>query len=480
MPPKRRSYSLSARLVLSLVVIVVVAATGTSLPLYWLIHTKLMPLSAVRQAAFILIMNTLAVILIGSALAVLLGRRLTAPLRELTAAARKIGQGDLDTPIPKLEAPVEIFTLATVLEESRINMAHTLSELSEAKVWSESLIQSLVEGVVTFDTRGRVTFFSRGAERITGWASPEVLGEPLNSVFPLPDGEDGQFTDHIPPCGGKREIRVLGKGGQPLTLAVTGARLIPPASSATQVALVLRDITEEEAIRNLRSYFLANISHEFRTPLSSLNASLELLLDEADHLSSEEMNELLQSIHLSALGLQTLIDNLLESTSIEAGRFAIHCHPLDPNEAVAEAIRVMQPLLDRRQQLLSVTEPTQLPAIRADRTRLIQVLVNLLSNASKYSPLGSTIDLTLERTGDNALRISIADRGPGIPPADRANLFRRFIRLGAQDSTQYGVGLGLSVVKAIVEGHGGMVGVEERTGGGSVFWFTIPILGDRA
>jgi PAS domain S-box-containing protein len=475
---KRRPYSLSARLVLSLVVIVVITTIGTSLPLYWLIHTRLTPLTAARQATLILIVNALAVITIGSLLAVILGHRLTAPLRELTAAAHKISQGDFDTPTPRPEAPVEIFTLATALEESRISTARTLSELSEAKAWSESLLQSLVEGVVTFDTGGRVTFFSRGAERITGWSSSEVLGKPLNNVFPLPKDDNGQFTDRIPPCGGKREIRVLSKGGQPITLAVTGARLVPPNSSATQVALVLRDITEEEASRNLRSYFLANISHEFRTPLSSLNASLELLLDEADHLSSEEINELLQSIHLSALGLQTLIDNLLESTSIEAGRFAVHCNPLDPNEAIAEAIRVMQPLLDRRQQSLSLTEPTQLPTINADRTRLTQVLVNLLSNASKYSPLGSTIDLILEKAEGSALRVSVADRGPGIPPADRANLFRRFVRLGTQDSAQYGVGLGLSVVKAIVEGHGGTVGVEERPGGGSIFWFTVPICGE--
>ena len=106
--------------------------------------------------------------------------------------------------------------------------------------------------------------------------------------------------------------------------------------------------------------------------------------------------------------------------------------------------------------------------------RLTQVLVNLLSNASKYGPTDEPIELTLDVPQD-VLRVSVADHGSGIPLDERENLFRRFIRLDEENNTQYGVGLGLSVVKAIVESHGGSVGLDERVGGGSVFWFTIPL-----
>jgi two-component system sensor histidine kinase KdpD len=112
-----------------------------------------------------------------------------------------------------------------------------------------------------------------------------------------------------------------------------------------------------------------------------------------------------------------------------------------------------------------------------DPMRVTQVIVNLLSNASKYSPVRSPIELSAELSDGQTVRVSVADRGEGIDPSDRENLFRRFVRLEPADPGQYGVGLGLSVVKAIVEEHGGQVGVEARPSGGSVFWFTLPLQG---
>ncbi|NLF76094.1 MAG: hypothetical protein GX573_10375, partial [Chloroflexi bacterium] len=174
-----------------------------------------------------------------------------------------------------------------------------------------------------------------------------------------------------------------------------------------------------------------------------------------------------------------LVDNLLESVTIEAGHFAIHRRPVAINAVLAEAIRLMQPLLDRRRQTLALTEPLSVPQVAADPTRLTQVLINLLSNASKYSPQAETIDLALALDADR-LRVAVADRGPGIPPAERQALFQRFVRVGARDDDRMGIGLGLSVVKAIIEGHHGEVGVEENPGGGSVFWFTLPLTGEAA
>jgi K+-sensing histidine kinase KdpD len=239
--------------------------------------------------------------------------------------------------------------------------------------------------------------------------------------------------------------------------------------------LVIRDISEEAAARRLRSYFLANISHEFRTPLTALNASVELLLEDIEELSLAEIAELLNSIHLSVTGLQTLIDNLLESTSIEAGHFHIRCRPTDLGDVLTNALQVMRPLLERRRQHLSLAIFPQIPLVNADPTRLTQVLVNLLANASKYSPMETTIDLSLQNINREKLRVSVSDQGPGIPLSERSKLYSRFMRLGETEKTQYGIGLGLSVVKTIIEAHQGEVGMEERPGGGSIFWFTIPV-----
>lgn len=246
------------------------------------------------------------------------------------------------------------------------------------------------------------------------------------------------------------------------------------------VAQLLQNESRGEATRHIHSYFLANITHEFRTPLSALNASVEYLLDDYNQLSRDEIYELLKSIHLSVTGLQTLIDNLLESTNIEAGRFSIRPKPIELDNVVSEAVRIMRPFIDRRHQNVCVDVPSIIPLVCGDPLRLIQVLVNLLSNASKFGPMGQTIDISSEITGDGKVKVSIADRGPGIPSEYRANLFQRFLRLDSPDGAQYGIGLGLSVVKIVVEQHGGAVGVDQRPGGGSVFWFTVPLVGDES
>jgi K+-sensing histidine kinase KdpD len=326
-------------------------------------------------------------------------------------------------------------------------------------------------GIVTFDSRGRVTAFSRGAEKITGWPREMALFQPLDSVFRL-SGRTFSFQSLLPLAGRQKQIHVQHHNGEELALMVTCVQL---EAEQCDTILVLRDLTEEQAAKNLQSYFLGSISHEFRTPLSALNASVELLLEDLEDLSHVEIAQLLNSIHFSVSGLQTLIDNLLESTSIEAGQFRIRRRRTDLHQVADEALHMMRPLLTRRQQTLTRFIPRQLPVVKVDPTRLTQVLVNLISNASKYSPIGETIELTLRIENQDTLYVMVADHGPGIPPEAREDIFQRYVRLGEKDEAQYGVGLGLSVVKAIVEQHGGQIAVEERLGGGSIFWFTLPL-----
>ncbi len=453
---------------------------STLIPLYYSPNQSLaalevvMPidnlLTAQKRALFALALSAFIVSLLGALLGSFYAKRLSSPLRQLTAAAHKIGQDDSPVTMPVSAKITEVATFALVLDETRIKIHRTLQELSQAKKWSETLIQSIAEGVITFDSEGDITFFSRGAEQITGWTSHEAQAQPIGTVLNLSDNETAQLVS-VP--GHKREIQITTRDSQRKTLEVTVANLIPPESDTVQSVLVLRDITAQETGRRLHSYFLGNITHEFHTPISGLKASIELLLEEIDYLSPAEIHELLNSIHLSVSGLQALVNNLLESVNIEAGRFSIQRRTIDLNQIVADAVRMVQPLLDRRQQLLSLTEPLQHPPVQADRTRLTQVLVNLLANASKYSPPETAIDLEI-KDAENMLCISVADRGKGIPEKERANLFNRFVRLSGSTTEQYGIGLGLSVVKAIVEGHGGTVGVDERSGGGTVFWFTLP------
>ena len=428
-----------------------------------------------RRAGVVLLISTLLIAIVGSIVAGYYTKRITLPIEQLTKAAKKISKGDLSTPVPIPEEPDEIVTLAQAYEESRINTHRVMDELSAKNIWLDTIFQSIGEGIITLDLDGRITSFNQGAENITGWTSKEVIHKPVNEVL-VGKGEANNFIDSISPIGSKSHLNVETRRSKECVLDIISTQIKTPAGDV-QVALVLRDITEDKAAEDLRSYFLGNISHEFRTPLSAINASVELLLDEIDDLSLAEISELMNSIHLSVTGLQTLIDNLLESASIQAGSFRIRRRSIELNQVVSEALQVLKPLFDRRRQTLILNECSDFPTIEADPTRLTQVLVNLLSNASKYSPIGESIALCIRLVNEHLIRVEVADRGPGISPLDRENIFHRFVRLSNPDDTQYGVGLGLSVVKTIIEQHGGKVGVDDNNDRGSIFWFTIPLNG---
>jgi PAS domain S-box len=336
------------------------------------------------------------------------------------------------------------------------------------------LLQSIQEGIAILDSEGLVTFFNHNAGRITGWGEQEAIGKSIEEILHPAVGK-GRFLEQLTSSERMPLMNVVNRQGEEITLALTTASLLSPASLPSKTVLVFRDVTEEDAAQRLRSYFLANISHEFRTPLSALKASVELLLEEIEDLSKAETVELVKSLHFSVTGLQTLIDNLLESVSIEAGRFHIRRRSTDVVTLVADAQKLMQPLLERRNQELVTTIPADMPRAEVDPMRLTQVLVNLISNASKYGPLDRPIDLDLRLEDADTLKVSVSDQGSGISIQDRETIFRRFIRLDEKDKAQFGVGLGLSVVKTIVESHGGRVGLDARPGGGNIFWFTLPL-----
>jgi len=459
-------------------VISLLAALVSGLGIILLVSMRVGPVSWDRLLLF-LITVTLVATLFGYYSGDKFIKAIEASLEQLITAAQKVHQGELHQELIIPEKPDEFAIIGSGLEKGRQLAQAAMVDLEQSEKWYNDLVQTIREGIVIFSNQGLITSFSPGAERITGWQTREVISKHLDQVFRVPKGER-PLGSNLPPIGHTRQINLNHRNGKQITLAVTAMHKNTTDGERGENALVLSEITEEEAAQQLRSYFLANITHEFRTPLASLNASVEFLLEEIDHLSQSEIGELLRSINLSVTGLQTLIDNLLESISIEAGRFSIRKKPTDLNKILADARQVMKPLLNRRQQEMTVELPAELPLVIGDAARLTQVLVNLISNASKYGPMGQTIDVRMERYGDQMVRVAVMDHGPGIPLSEQANLFRRFLRAGSQDGSQYGIGLGLSVVRVIVVEHGGEVGVDERPGGGSVFWFSVPIVREEA
>jgi two-component system phosphate regulon sensor histidine kinase PhoR len=424
--------------------------------------------------AWMLFGSVLAIALFGSVMAVLLAHRIGRPLAQLSEAAAAFSAGDLHRPVTAARGVREVSQVADALEQARVDLRRTITELQEAQEWNQNLLAAITEGIVILDEDSRISFFSPGAERITGWSREDALGRACNEVFQL--FESGElFSQHVPAVGKRNKLVVRLADGRQATLAISGARMAPSAAGESGVALVLRDVTETEIMHRLVGEFLANVTHEFRTPLAALAASAELLLDQAPTLSQAELQELLSALHLSILSLQTLIDNLLESARVEAGRFRVFPQPVDLGQLLEEAVRIMQPLTTKHNQCLLVERPAHIPLVQADPRRVGQVLINLLSNAVKYSPDETEISVRVTTT-DRWARVAVADCGPGVPADYHPDLFRPFVRPASTDNLlRHGAGLGLSVTKAIIDAHGGQVEVEDRPGGGSIFWFTLPL-----
>jgi PAS domain S-box-containing protein len=427
-----------------------------------------------RRLLLLMLAAILVVGGLGSAAGVLLARRIARPLNDLASAAGALSWRDLDRPIAVESQIAEVSQVAQALDFARLELRGALADLRQERDWVNHLLDSIVEGTMTLDANGRITFFSQGAERVTGWPRHEAIGRTVDELFQMVD-TSAPFSQFIPASGQKERLAVQMAAGQQATLAITGAQLAPPAARNAEVALVFRDVTEEEALHRLLGHFLANVAHEFRTPLSALAASIELLLAEAPDLSHEEFEELLGTLHLGILGLQTLVDNLLQSASIESGRFRISPRSTDLRQIIAEAAHTMMPLIQKHGQHLRLDLPADLPLLVVDGRRLTQVIVNLLSNAVKHGPDEAEILLAVT-AGTKRVKIMVADEGPGVPPQHRGDLFHWFIRRQPNAARPpFGIGLGLAVVKAVVLAHQGRVGIEDRPGGGSIFWFDLPL-----
>ena len=228
-------------------------------------------------------------------------------------------------------------------------------------------------------------------------------------------------------------------------------------------------------LARLKDEYLFSVAHELRSPLAALAASVELLAEPDDELPPDQRVRFMGIVQRHTASLRALVDNLLDLGSLRAGRFRVEPRPTLADAVVEQAIEDAAPYLEGRRQRVVRRIPSPAPLVEADPCRLRQVLLNLLSNAAKYGPEGEVVEVSVERR-DGAVRFTVADRGPGIPPEERARLFDAYFRSETTSRVAPGVGLGLAIVKAIAGAHGGRAGVDSPPGGGTRFWVELPVV----
>jgi two-component system sensor histidine kinase KdpD len=219
---------------------------------------------------------------------------------------------------------------------------------------------------------------------------------------------------------------------------------------------------------------LATVAHELRGPLSVLQTTSELLERDFDLLDLQQIRVMVSAMHRRTLWLRDLVENLLCAATVGDGQLRLHLRPLDLRELFDEVEVLVEPILARKQQRIRVRARTALPIVAADARRVSQVLLNLITNASKYSGTQTMIELGAVMFGGR-VRVTVADRGPGVSAKAALRIFEPYERAGRTDGD--GLGIGLSVVRTIVEAHGGDVGVKKRRSGGAIFWFELSPIG---
>ena len=249
--------------------------------------------------------------------------------------------------------------------------------------------------------------------------------------------------------------------------------IVSTAIGERGVLHTIRDVTAQAELLRLKEDFLVQVAHELRTPIAALSATLDLLVDDALSMPPAQLVTMVSTLRRSALRLEYLVENLLDAGSIEAGTFQVRARPSSVRSCLHEAMEFTQTLLDAKGQRLETRLRPAFDRVLADPRRTAQVLANLIANASRYAPEATTV-LVSTAGRDGFVEVSVVDQGPGIPADEQPRLFQRFFRSREVRDQAGGLGLGLTICRAIVIAHGGDIRIESEVGHGTSVHFTLP------
>jgi two-component system phosphate regulon sensor histidine kinase PhoR len=397
------------------------------------------------------------------------GQRVTRPLRGMEDAARRMAEGDLTQTVPVVGTD-EIAALGVALNRTAVALREKIERLGDEQAKVRTILDGMIEGVVALDDRGRLLLLNPAARAMFGVEQGIPEGRSFLEVIRQKGLLDLVDEVRATAAPARHEIEL----GPPVNRLVA-ARGVPLGlgPGAPGVLLVLNDVTELRRLERVRSEFVANVSHELRTPLTCIKGYLETLLDGALE-DSAHARRFLEVAGTHAERLDRLIDDLLELSNIESGRVTLVPVRLDLDEVVAGMAAMFERrTVQNRLTLVRAVRPGL--AVRADRDRLVQILVNLVDNAVKFTSEGGQIRIEAALGSDGRVEITVRDTGVGIPSTDLPRITERFYRVDRTRSREVGgTGLGLAIVKHLVQAHGGELRIESALGSGTAVSFTLP------
>ena len=412
---------------------------------------------------------SLLILLLASAVSLLISRSFTDRIERLREFSRRVAEGDF-RPLPSDGKGDTLEALGGSLNQTAARLDRTIRTLTEERNLSSAILGSMVEGVAVVNGAERVVFSNPGFAEILGLDIPPVSGSSLLEIV-----RQRELIDAVRRVlGGEHRVEaeiVTGTLRQHFFAATVASVRAGETSGAV---IVLHDITALRKLERIRRDFVANVSHEFRTPLTAIQGFSETLIAGAIN-DPNNRDRFLAIILDHSRRLARLTEDLLRLSEMDAERLELEIRGVGVSQLVESCYETAQRRAREKGLLLSLELPDHLPEVAGDTRRLQEVLQNLLDNAIQYTLPNGKIILSAENRNDEVV-FTVSDTGIGIPTADQPRIFERFYRVDAARSREAGgTGLGLSIAKHLIEAHGGRIWVQSEIGVGSKFHFAVPV-----
>ncbi|MDO8671071.1 MAG: ATP-binding protein [Dehalococcoidia bacterium] len=421
-------------------------------------------------------------ILVALVLAWFSTNRVVRPVETLIAASERMASGDLATPI-KVRGGDEVGRLAAAFDEMRLKLQTAYHALTVEKSRYQGIFDYMADPVFTVDTSLRITSLNPAAERMIGYSNGEATGrycrDFLHSrdehamtgcqsscpLLPDTDWEKGSIISTEVVCS---------RQGNKVPVETARAPIYDDHGTLVGVVHVLRDISAQEELNQMKEQFLSNVSHELRSPLGFVKGYATTLLRKDAQWKEKTRQKFLREILHASDKLEHLVNELLDTSRMQAHTFTIECQATRIRPVIDAAVKWVKAQTNRHS--FAVSLPPKLPLVLADPERTEQMLRNLLENAVKYSPNGGCINIA-GLVEEGMVVISVSDLGIGIQEEQLEHIFERFHRANSRLAAHIsGVGIGLSICRSIAEGQGGRIWVKSTYGKGSTFYFSVPLL----
>lgn len=404
-------------------------------------------------------------------------RRMTQPLEKITRVAQQITNLDYKSRV-KLTSKDEIGQLGTAINTMADSLQNQLRKIMDNESRLKSVLDNMSSGIIMVDRDKRIVLLNRMAEDFLGFSSDELLGRTYSLA-----NQQYEFSELIGDCldtGEALRDELVFYFPEERILEVSASPMADGEGNASGVLVILHDITAVRRLERMRSEFVANVSHELKTPVAAVKGFAETLLAGALD-DKETARSFVQIIYDESERLNRLIGDILRLSTIESRRIPLICSPVNLSDFVAESLKLVEREAERKHIRLQADVGADL-YLEADEDRMRQIVLNLLSNGIAYTPEGGEIHIKAEaavdaKDGEEQVIITVSDTGIGIPARDLPRVFERFYRVDkARSRVSGGTGLGLSIVKHLVELHGGTIRVESILGTGSSFILTLPVI----